>query len=467
MFPCYLLVDLETTGGNPVEDRITEIAAIRVENGEVVERWQSLVDPQRPIPRFVQGLTGISDAMVSTAPRIEALLPRLLELLDGAVLVAHNARFDHGFLKNAAARAGLDLRARTLCTVRLARRLYPQASGHGLDALLRRHGLSAPAADGSSSLARHRAMGDVEALRAWLAAAAAELGADAVRDAAAALMRSGASLPPQLETPPQALPQGPGVYVFHGDGEIPLYVGKAVNLRRRVLQHFQSDHADAREMRIAQQLRRVECIETVGEFGALLLEARLVKQWQPLYNRQLRRAGQLCSWQLAGDAAARPLLRLVRGAADAASAELYGVYRSRRQALEALREIAGREALCLRALGLESGAGRCFAQQLGRCRGVCCGGESAQQHAARLRAALAEQRLHAWPWRGAIALREHGAGGSELHVFDDWRHLGSASDEAGARALLAARRPLAFDLDTYRLLLGRLRGAVEVLVLDA
>ncbi len=466
MLPCYVLVDLETTGGNPVEDRITEIAAIRVENGEVVERWQSLVDPQRPIPPFVQRLTGISPAMVSGAPRIETLLPRLLELLDGAVLVAHNARFDHGFLKNAAARAGLELRVRTLCTVRLARRLYPHAVGHGLDALLRRHGLDAPAVDPSGRLARHRAMGDAEALRAWLAAAAADLGAAALRDAAAALLRSGSSLPPQLDTVPEALPQGPGVYLFHGDETIPLYIGKAVNLRRRVLQHFQADHADAREMRIAQQLRRVECIETVGEFGALLLEARLVKQWQPLYNRQLRRSGQLCSWQLADDAAARPQLRLVRGAIDATGDRLYGVYRSRRQAVEALREIAERDALCLRALGLEAGSGRCFAHQLGRCRGVCCGDESAQQHHARLRAALAEHRLQAWPWRGAIALRERGAGGSELHVFDDWRHLGSAPDEAGARALLAARQPLAFDLDTYRLLLARLRGAPDVLALD-
>ncbi|OIQ84209.1 excinuclease cho [mine drainage metagenome] len=309
-------------------------------------------------------------------------------------------------------------------------------------------------------------MGDAEALRAWLAAAAADLGEAALRDAAAALLRSGSSLPPQLDTVPEALPQGPGVYVFHGDDTIPLYIGKAVNLRRRVLQHFQSDHADAREMRIAQQLRRVECIETVGEFGALLLEARLVKRWQPLYNRQLRRSGSLCSWQLADDAAERPQLWLVRGAVDAAGAELYGVYRSRRQAVEALRGLAERDALCLRALGLESGAGRCFAHQLGRCRGVCCGDESAQQHHERLRAALAEHRLQAWPWRGAIALRERGAGGSELHVFDDWRHLGSAPDEAGARALLAARQPLAFDLDTYRLLLTRLRGVPDVVTLD-
>ncbi len=459
MLPRYVLLDLETTGGNPVQDRITEIALLRIENGSICARWQSLVDPQQPIPPFVQRLTGINQAMVAGAPRIEQLLPQVLELLDGAVLVAHNARFDHGFLKSAAARAGIDLRVRTLCTVRLARRLYPQARGHGLDALLRRHGLQCSD--------RHRAMGDVEALHSWLGAAAADVGVAALREAAAALLRGSTSLPPQLDTRVEDIPAGPGVYLFHGDSAIPLYIGKSVNLRRRVLQHFQSDHSDEREMRIAQQLRRVECIETAGDLGALLLESRLVKQLQPIYNRQLRRARQLCSWQLDDDPHARPLLRLVRGEIAGPSAVLYGVYRSRRQAVDSLRELAAREALCPRALGLEAGGGRCFAHQIGQCRGVCCGGEDAVAHHARLRAALAAHRLQAWPWRGAVALRECGAGGSQLHVFDDWRHLGSVQDEAGARALLQAPQVQAFDLDTYRLLLARLRGAGELLLLDA
>jgi DNA polymerase-3 subunit epsilon len=181
MLPRYVLLDLETTGTDPLHDRITEIAALRIEHGAVTARWASLVDPGRPIPPFVQQLTGIRDAMVARAPAVEALLPRVLELLDGAVLVAHNARFDHGFLVAAAARAGLVLNVPRLCTVRLSRRLYPAARGHGLDAIMRRHGLHTGA--------RHRALGDVEVLHAWLGCASAELGIERLRETARGLVQ--------------------------------------------------------------------------------------------------------------------------------------------------------------------------------------------------------------------------------------------------------------------------------------
>lgn len=140
-------------------------------------------------PPFIQRLTGITDAMVADAPPFVAVLPELLGLLGGAVLVAHNVRFDHSFLKNAAAREGVDLRVKTLCTVRLSRRLYPSAPGHGLDAIMRRHGLQ--------TLARHRAMGDVDVLRAWLDAVRGELGAARLEAAAGELLRSSVSVSPQ------------------------------------------------------------------------------------------------------------------------------------------------------------------------------------------------------------------------------------------------------------------------------
>ncbi|WP_018914628.1 3'-5' exonuclease family protein [Thiomonas sp. FB-6] len=455
MLPSYLLLDLETTGGDPVRDRITEIAAIRFDGGRETARWQSLVDPGRPIPPFIQRLTGISDAMVAGAPAFEQLLDTLLPLLEGAVLVAHNVRFDHGFLKNALARAGVEPRLRTLCTVRLSRRLEPQHSGHGLDAIMRRHGLVNPA--------RHRALGDVLVLRDWLERMRELHGEAALAAHAQALLQAAASLPPQLRTDVSTLPEGPGVYLFHGEGEIPLYIGKSVNLRRRVLSHFQADHRDARETRLSQELRRVEVRETAGELGALLLEARLVKQLQPLFNRKLRRDNQLCSWRLAADPAQRPLLTLVRGEEldPEVVPSLYGTYRSRRQALQSLRDLADAQGLCQRLLGLESGTGRCFAHQLGRCRGACCGEESPQRHALRVQAALASERLRAWPWSGPVGLREVSDDGqrSDLHVFDQWRHLGTVHDEAELEDLLRERRAGAgfgFDLDTYRLLLAHL-----------
>ncbi len=468
MLPCYVVLDLETTGGNPLQDRITEIAAVRIEAGREVARWSTLVNPDTTISPFIQRLTGISNRMVREAPAFAEVAPRLLELMEGAVLVAHNARFDHGFLLHEFARLELDLRVKTLCTVRLSRLLYPQHRSHGLDAIMQRHGLS--------SSERHRAMGDVDMVRAWLDIASHELGIEQLRCHAGTLLQGSAALPPQLETPIADIPESAGVYLFHGESPLPLYIGKSTNLRKRVMSHFQAAGREAREMRIAQEVRRVEWFETAGELGALLMEARLVKQRQPLHNRQLRRQNTLCAWRLDPDPVARPLLSLVRGAEldPAQFNRLYGVYRSKAQALGALRELADKHALCPQALGIESSQGHCFAHQVGRCKGVCCGQETAPRHHLRLRMALAEHALQAWPYPGRIGLREHNdqSGRTDIHLFHQWRHLATVHDDAQLEeALGAAERVMAFDLDTYRLLVSQLaaprRRGVELLRFDA
>jgi len=458
MLPCYVLLDLETTGGNATVDRITEIAAVRVENGSEVARWSTLVNPGVRIPPFIQSLTGISDAMVASAPPFDEVARHLVELLDGAVLVAHNVRFDHGFLVNELQRLERRLQVKTLCTVRLSRALYPQFKSHGLDALLARHGLQ--------TLARHRAMGDVEVVQAWLEVARSELGSEALQRAAQQLLQGSASLPPQLETALHDIPDTPGVYLMFGEGTLPLYIGKSITMRKRVLSHFQASARVAKEMRLVQEVRRVEWRETAGELGALLLESRLVKTMQPILNRRLRNEKQLVAWRLGDDPVARPLLELVRmDEVDGARlAQLYGVYRSKRQALEALRELAQNHGLCPQALGLESGKGPCFASQIGQCKGVCAGRESPAVHHLRLQLAMQAQRLQAWPFPGRVALREHDpqSGRTDVHVFDQWCHLATVHDEADLETALHARSdgaPLAFDLDTYRLLLKRLSGA--------
>jgi DNA polymerase-3 subunit epsilon len=379
MLPAYVLIDLETTGATPLVDRITEIALIRYEQGVEVARWQTLVNPEIPIPPFIQQLTGIENHMVESAPVFKQVAGQLLDHLDGAVLCAHNVRFDHGFLKNEFKRIGINLRQKVLCTVKLSRRLYPQHYSHGLDAIIKRHEIYCGA--------RHRAMGDVEVLAQFLALASRELGANAVSDAAAYLLK-GPALPSGIDPALiDDMPESPGVYLFYGDNSLPLYIGKSVNIRARVLSHFSGDHASTKEMRISQEVRHIEWIETAGEFSALLLESRLVKERQPVYNRQLRRERQLCSWRLAQSPAARPLVTLVRedDIDPAATGELFGTFRSKRQAVEVLRQIAETHALCPKLLGLEAGKGGCFAYQLRRCKGVCAGREAPELHYLRMR----------------------------------------------------------------------------------
>ena len=443
MLPCYVMLDLETTGGNAVHDRITEIAAVRVENGVEVARWSTLVNPDVRIPPFIQNLTGITDAMVEDAPRFEAVAGKLLEILDGAVFVAHNVRFDHGFVVHELQRLDQVLKAKTLCTVRLSRKLYPQHKSHGLDAIMQRHGLQ--------TIARHRAMGDVDMVLAWLKQAQDELGADAVRREATVLLQGSASVPPLLETSIYDIPDTPGVYLFYGEGPLPLYIGKSVNVRARVMSHFQSASKVAREMRILQEIRRVEWRETAGELGALLLESRLIKDMQPIHNRQQRREKQLSAWQLLPEPA-HPLLKLVRiDEVDMTDlSQLYGVYRSKRQALDTLREIADAQGLCPYALGLESGKGACFAHQIGKCRGLCAGREAPALHRVRLQMALADQRLQAWPHPGRVGIREHHAntGRTDIHVFDHWCHVATVHNDDDLADVGQTRQALAFDLDT-------------------
>ena len=458
MLPCYVLLDLETTGGNPQTSRITEIAAVRFEQGREVRRWSSLVNPECRIPAFIESLTGISDAMVEEAPRFERVSQEVLDILDGAVLVAHNARFDHSFLLHEFARIGVSLNVRTLCSVRLSRKLYPQFKSHSLDAIMQRHGLT--------TMSRHRAMGDVELVQAWLAQAVQELGLDVVSSHAAKLLQGSAAIPSHLQTEIKDIPDSPGVYLFYGEGTIPLYIGKSVTMRARVMSHFQASLGQARELRMAQEIRRVEWRETAGELGALLLEARLVKEMQPIFNRQLRRERSLCAWELADDPQARPLLRLVRGEdlRPESFERMYGVYRSKNQAMEALHSIVAEHGLCPQTLGLESGQGRCFAQQLGRCKGVCCGKEAPALHRARLQMTLAAQKLQVWPYPGRIGLREHNetTGKTDMHVFDQWCLLATVQDEAQWAEMVQTDTQLAFDLDTYRLLLKHLRAPTWV-----
>ena len=135
------IVDLETTGAHPAWDRVTEIAVLEVVQDEVLSEWSTLVNPGTSIPPAIQALTGITNAMVADAPDFEDLAAGLYERLEGRIFVAHNARFDYGFLRYAFERAGMRFQARTLCTVKLSRRLYPRHAGHNLDSLIDRHQL--------------------------------------------------------------------------------------------------------------------------------------------------------------------------------------------------------------------------------------------------------------------------------------------------------------------------------------
>jgi len=463
-------VDLETTGGRPTRDRITEIAIVQTVDGVIVDEWQSLVDPEVQIPEMIQRIIGITPAMVKGAPTFAELLPQVMGKLEGFVFVAHNARFDSGFLKNAYKRLGEDFNYPVLCTVKLSRKLYPQFKRHSLDAIIQRFALTCEA--------RHRAMGDAAALPQLVKQMHQDFDSDDVF-AAMALQRKLGSVPPHLDPKIfDEMPNEPGVYLFYGEAGALLYVGKSVQIRTRVISHFSSDHSNDREMRMAQQVHDIEWIVTAGEFSALMLEAELVKERAPLFNRQLRKQKVLYSlyWQassieaLQADQVATPKIIDISGhhetEEESGLNHHYGLFRSRRQANELLKKLQTENKLCAKHLGLEKGKGACFSFQLKKCRGFCCGQESGLSYQMRLQQALAPIKVEGWPFDGPVGIYEKNESSemTSIHIISNWRYLGKVSDESEL-ADFSYDRSIRLDVDFYRICISQLQKKHKVIPL--
>ena len=236
-----------------------------------------------------------------------------------------------------------------------------------------------------------------------------------------------------------ALPSLPGVYFFRAADGTPLYIGKSVNIRHRVMSHLRT----AEEMQMLKRTASIDFERTGGEIGALLREAQLVKLHQPVFNRKLRRQREMCSISMAGE---QPAIVFAREVDFALTDELYGLFASRKAATEHLRDVALVRGLCSVASGLEKGMpGRpCFARQVMRCQGACIGEESMADHAARVRLALAPLRVVRWPYPGAIAIVEESDGLRQRHVVDRWCYLGTGKPRG--------KKAPQFDIDVYNIL---------------
>jgi DNA polymerase III subunit epsilon len=413
------------------------------------------VNPGVAIPFAIEQFTGITDEMVRCAPFFEDLVAEIAERLEGRLFVAHNAGFDYGFFRREFRRAGRRFSSRVACTVKLSRRLYPNESRHGLDALIERHGLACER--------RHRALPDAQALwQFWrMLALTHDRGElEAALQEIAQLRSLPAYLPPDL---PDRLPEAPGVYRFYGDNDALLYVGKAKDVRQRVLAHWQAATRDERSQKLAELVRRIEWNETAGELGALLLEARMIRTDKPLFNRALKGDPQAWTIVVADDGAAPRIEPLDAVQLSFESSDCFAVFRSERSARAALTSVAREHRLCLKTLGLESSQGSCFAFQLGRCAGTCVGREPLARHTLRLKLALARQRLKPWPYDGPIGIRERNANGLEqLHILDAWQHLATIDADAACDVRFEharGRERARFDPDVYRIVQRYLGGA--------
>ena len=437
-------VDIETTGGSARSSRVLEVAAIRVEPDGTSREFSTLIDPETRVPAVITRITGITSGDIVGAPRFNDIADDLSDILSGAVFIAHNVRFDYSFLKMEFARLGIDFSPKLVCTVRLSRALYKLERGHSLAKLIERHEI--PVLD------RHRALADAHAIKYFTELAFGEHGKDMFNQMVERQLRT-QYLPPNLDVNElESIGNVPGVYIFKDEVGQPMYVGKSVTLKNRILSHFRD--TSAREVKISQTVHHVETIPTGSELAALVLESKLVKELQPLFNRQLRRIWRYALLMKSETEDGFATLTVKSGSIGEETdlSKVYGVYETRTKAKTRILELTRTFELCPKLMGIEKGKGACFSYSLGRCKGACIGEESVELYNRRFELALEHHKIAAWPYESAVSVPINQQG--EQVIIDNWIIRGYLNAE-GER-VYDAMEPT-FDVDEYKIIKRFLR----------
>ncbi len=432
----FSFVDIETTGAHARHDRIIEIGILRVEDNKLVKTYQKLINPETYLNPFISQMTGITEQDLERAPTFEEVKEEILEILDDTIFVAHNVRFDYGFLRNEFKRYGIGFSSKQMCTVKLSRTLFPQYTKHSLDSLVERFQFQMQN--------RHRAYDDAKVLWDFYQKVQTLFPLETVDTVVQEIMKK-PSLPHHIsQTIIDELPDGPGVYIFYGENDIPLYVGKSVSIRDRVLSHFQNDQNSSKELKISQQVKRIETIPTVGEFGALIKEAELIKTMQPLYNAQLRRTQKIVILKKRELSNRFYSLEIdqVKYISPEDLQSMLGIFPTKKKAKEYIAKKAEEFQLCEKLLGIEKCSGACFGHKLEKCKGACIEKEHFLSYNMRFIQAFSDKKIKSWPFEGAIKITEYDPieQRSEEFIADRWCLTSHNKEE------------LFFDYDTYRIL---------------
>ena len=431
----FVVLDLETTGGSPANDRITEVGAVKIRGGEVLGTFQTLVNPGVPIPPLISALTGITNPMVADEEPIEVVLPCLLEFLGGAVLVAHNASFDRRFVQANLERHGYQrLANRVVCTARLARKLLPR------DEVPNVRLATLAAYLGATVAPCHRALTDARAtvdVFHSLLELAGSYGVLALEDLIAfPSARASASF--RKVHLADRLPRCPGVYLFRDAAGRVLYVGKAKDLRTRVRSYFSGDG----RVKIADLLRELAAIDhqpCATELEASVREVRLIQHHRPRYNRRSRNPERYCYLKLTRERF--PRLSVVRRVLPD-GARYLGPFGSAGQAelVKAAIEDALPLRRCTMRLGPRGGGSACVLLELGRCLGPCTGAVAQERYAALVDTLEAALDGDPEPVLGPLRRRM-----AAYAAEQRYEQAAGARDrlEALTRALAAARRAAA------------------------
>lgn len=379
----FIVVDLETTGGAPVDAGITEIGAVAVRAGEVVGQFQTLVNPGEPIPAFITALTGITTTMVARAPRLQVALPSFFDFVrshgPSVAWVAHNASYDIGFLKAGARVVSIAFPEHPVIdTVHLARQVLgrDEVRNHKLATLARHFG--------ASTVPDHRALHDARATVDVLHGLMERVGNRGV-DTLEELRAYSAKVPSEVRSKrvlAQDLPSAPGVYVFRDAEGSALYVGTSGDIKRRVLNYFTRGERRARMAQMVKIAESVTAIECATDLEARVREVRIIASEQPRFNRRSTRPGKQVWLKLTVEHF--PRLSIVTRVRDD-GAEYVGPFRSRQRAGEAMAALHSVFPLrqCTQALGANPAKpSACVLVELGRCGAPCTGEQSRSEYSA-------------------------------------------------------------------------------------
>lgn len=350
----YAVIDVETTGLKPHQEKLTEIAIVLTDGYSIEKEWHTLINPEKTIPAQITRLTGITNSMVEDAPKFYEIAREIVLMTEGRVFVAHNVSFDYNFIRAEFKRLGYDFRRKKDCTVQLSRRIFPGQPSYSLGKLCRSLGIE--------NTARHRAAGD--------AIATAQLLQKLLQTEISLFDKNHNPryLPPGMEKEHfDQIPEKTGVYYFYDEKDRIIYIGKSLNIKQRVKSHFNSD--EEKEQRIKNQTGNIDYQVTGSELIALLLESEEIKKYKPIFNRRQRRKS--FNYGLFSHYNEKGYLCLYTQRLNGANQEPYTTFSTAREAKEHLRAGVMKYFLCQKLSGLYTSDGACFHYQVHQCLGAC------------------------------------------------------------------------------------------------
>ena len=360
----YAVVDIETTGNFTGRHKITEIAIYIFDGKEIVDEYQTLINPETGIPPYISSMTGITNKMVENAPKFYEVAKDILLKLEGHIFVAHNVNFDYNFIRQEFKSLGGDFHSKKLCTVRLSRKILPGLPSYSLGNLARHLGISING--------RHRAFGDAKATVKVLQHL---LDNDTEGHMEKALKKNSfeATLPPNLNKEKFLdLPEETGVYYFYDQKGKVIYVGKAKNIRNRIKSHFSAGSETTQKQNLFRDIFDISYELCGNELTALLFEAHEIKRLWPAYNRAQKRVSWNYGIYTYEDQQGYKRFSISK---INKTGEPFMVFKNQMEARSFLNKIVHEYNLCSKLSGLHKSPSSCFDYQIKKCNGACIGKE--------------------------------------------------------------------------------------------